>query len=179
MNIIINEEIRLELTIESHAAGLFKAIDANRPHLAAFLPWVDNMQTVENVSAYLKACEALYKDGREISFIIFNKNVAAGRIGIHHINAMNKTGAIGYWLSKDAVGKGIITKACIILTGLGFQQLGLNRIEIKAAVENLKSQAIPERLGFAKEGLLRQAEWVNDEFVDLYLYAMLKDDWKK
>lgn len=178
MTIIINEETRLELTAESHAKELFTAIDANRQHLAAFLPWVDNMQTVENVSAYLKACEALYKDGKEISFIIFNKDVAAGRIGIHHINAMNKTGAIGYWLSKDAEGKGIITKCCIILISLGFQKLGLNRIEIKAAVKNFRSQAIPEKLGFVKEGILRQSELVNGEFVDLNLYAMLKEDWK-
>lgn len=178
MNIIINEETRLELTTESHAAGLFAAIDANREHLSVFLPWVGHMQAVDDVRAYLKNCEALSADGKEISFVIFYKNIAAGRIGIHYINTMNRSGAIGYWLSKDAEGKGIITKACIAVINHSFQELGLNRIELKAAVQNFRSQAVPERLGFVKEGTMRQAERVNGEFMDLHLYAILREDWK-
>ena len=54
----------------------------------------------------------------------------------------------------------------------------LNRIELKTAVKNLKSQAIPNKLNFKKEGILRQAEFVNNEFVDLYIYSMLKEDWQ-
>jgi ribosomal-protein-serine acetyltransferase len=59
----------------------------------------------------------------------------------------------------------------------GFTRLHLNRIEIRAALENFKSQAIPERLGFKKEGLIRQGEFVNDHFVDLYVYSLLKEEW--
>jgi ribosomal-protein-serine acetyltransferase len=178
MNIIINEETRLELTVESHAAGLFGAINTNRQHLSEFLPWVGYMQATEDVRAYLKNCEVLYTEQKEISFVIFHNNTVVGRIGIHYINQMNKSGAIGYWLTKDAEGKGIITKSCIAIINHGFKELGLNRIELKAAVKNFRSQAVPERLGFIKEGTLRQAERVNDEFLDLQLYAMLREDWK-
>ncbi|MEO6949604.1 MAG: GNAT family protein, partial [Ginsengibacter sp.] len=59
-----------------------------------------------------------------------------------------------------------------------FQKIGLNRIEIKAAVRNLKSQAIPIKLNFKKEGVLRQAEFVNNEFIDLFLYSILKEEWE-
>jgi ribosomal-protein-serine acetyltransferase len=178
MNIIINEETRLELTVESHAADLFAAINTNRQHLSAFLPWVGYMQAVEDVRAYLKNCEILYAEQKEISFVIFHNDTAVGRIGIHHIIQMNKSGAIGYWLTKEAEGKGIITRSCIAIINHGFKELGLNRIELKAAVKNFRSQAIPERLGFIKEGTMRQAERVNETFLDLHLYAMLREDWK-
>lgn len=56
--------------------------------------------------------------------------------------------------------------------------MDLNRIEIKAAVKNFKSQAIPEKLNFKKEGILRQAEFVNNEFIDLFIYSILKNEWK-
>jgi ribosomal-protein-serine acetyltransferase len=59
----------------------------------------------------------------------------------------------------------------------GFKDLGLNRIEIKCAVENLKSARVPEKLNFTKEGILRQAELLNGKFVDLYLFSLLKNEW--
>jgi ribosomal-protein-serine acetyltransferase len=54
----------------------------------------------------------------------------------------------------------------------------LNRVEIRAAVANERSRAIPRRLGFTEEGVLRQAERVGDRFVDHVLYAMLAEDWQ-
>lgn len=70
-----------------------------------------------------------------------------------------------------------MVKSCKRLITYGFEELGLNRIEIKAAVENLKSQAIPEKLNFKKEGILRQAEFVNEKFLDLTLYSLLKEEY--
>ena len=45
MTININERVRLELTAEKHAKALYDAVDSNRKHLSAFLPWVDSMQS--------------------------------------------------------------------------------------------------------------------------------------
>jgi ribosomal-protein-serine acetyltransferase len=51
-------------------------------------------------------------------------------------------------------------------------------VEIRAAVENKKSRAIPERLGFLFEGVERDGEWLYDHFVDLAVYGMLAADWR-
>jgi ribosomal-protein-serine acetyltransferase len=64
-----------------------------------------------------------------------------------------------------------------MLITYGFKVLGLHRIEIKTATNNLKSQAIPEKLNFKKEGILREAELVNNKFLDLYLYSILSFEW--
>lgn len=177
LSIQVDENIRLEITSSKFATQLFDVINHNRRHLSEFLPWVENMQSEKNVRQYLEYSEGLICEKKEVSFIIFLDEKAVGRIGIHHINLPNKTGAIGYWLSKSAEGKGIITRSCIALINYGFRELDLHRIEIKAAVTNVKSQAIPEKLHFKKEGILREAEFVNNKFRDLFIYSMLKDEW--
>lgn len=179
MVIKIDEKVRLELTASKHAGGLFNAVDNNRQHLSPFLPWVHNMQSVADFDNYIQHCHALFEDGNEVSFVILSDDIVIGRIGLHYINDHNKCAAIGYWLTENETGKGIITKACKALISYGFQELGLQRIEIKAAVENIKSQAIPQKLNFTKEGILRQAEFVNDTFLDLVLYSMLRTEWDR
>ncbi|MEJ7627413.1 MAG: GNAT family N-acetyltransferase [Ferruginibacter sp.] len=177
MIIIVDENIKLEITSEKFASGLFNIVESNREHLSQFLPWVANMQSEENMREYLKNCELLHEEKKEVSFIILLNDSPVGRIGLHYLNMLNKTAAIGYWLDKNAEGKGIITKSCLKLIAYGFNTINLNRIEIKASVQNLRSQAIPIKLNFKKEGILRQAEFVNNEFADLFLFSMLKEEW--
>jgi ribosomal-protein-serine acetyltransferase len=58
-----------------------------------------------------------------------------------------------------------------------FRSMGLKRVVITAAVHNDRSRAIPQRLGFVEEGMLRQAVRVGDEYFDDVVYAMLAEDW--
>ena len=101
-----------------------------------------------------------------------------GRIGLHHFNQNNRTAAIGYWLVQKAEGRGLITNACKEVIRTGFSTYDLNRVEIKAATTNFRSQAIPEKLNFFKEGILRQAELVNGVLLDLYIYSLLTSEWE-
>jgi ribosomal-protein-serine acetyltransferase len=177
MTINIDEKLRLELTAEKHTKALYDAVDNNREHLSEFLPWVDNIQSIDDFHSYIKNCELLYQQGKEVSFVIILDEVPVGRIGLHHLNIQNKNAAIGYWLTKNAEGKGIISRSCKVIITYAFQELGLHRIEIKAAVDNLRSQAIPKKFNFTKEGILRQAELVNNKFLDLVLYSMISNEW--
>jgi ribosomal-protein-serine acetyltransferase len=71
-----------------------------------------------------------------------------------------------------------MTRCCRILFDYLFNEVGLNRIQINCNIENAKSRAIPERLGFRLEGIHRQVEWLNNEFRDWAVYAMLAEEWK-
>ena len=135
------------------------------------------MQEVADFDQYIQYCMDLYDQRQEISFVILYGQTIVGRIGLHHINQQNKSAAIGYWLNRDMEGEGIISRSCRQIIDLAFNELGLNRIEIKAAVENTKSQAIPQRLGFQREGILRKSELVNGIFLDLVVFSMLKEEW--
>lgn len=178
MTIIIDDNIQLEPTAIKHANELYEAVDKNRQHLSEFLPWVSKMQSAADFQQYIENCEALYRQKKEISFVVLLDHEAVGRIGLHHLNMENKSGSIGYWLTKNAEGKGIIINSCKRLINYGFGQLGLHRIEIKAAINNVKSQSIPRKLNFTKEGILREAELVNGVYLDLALYSILRQEWK-
>ena len=72
-----------------------------------------------------------------------------------------------------------MTRACRALVDYAFSELGLNRIEIQCAVQNVKSRAIPERLDFTQEGVIRQAEWLYDHYNDHVIYGMLAEEWRQ
>jgi ribosomal-protein-serine acetyltransferase len=179
MQLKIDNSIYLELLDFKHAEETFALINANRQHLRTWLPWVDNMRTIEIFEAYIHKTKAETIAGTDFGFVIYENDRIAGRIGLHYVNHQTKTGAIGYWLGKDFENKGIITKASNAIIDFGFTQLALERIEIKCATENYKSKAVPERLGFTQESILPQAEFVNDKILDLYVYAISKKDWQK
>ena len=60
-----------------------------------------------------------------------------------------------------------------------FGELQLHRVEIRCGTGNRRSCAIPQRLGFTREGVSREAEWVNDRWVDLAIWGMLAQDWRR
>jgi ribosomal-protein-serine acetyltransferase len=177
MQLPVSANISLELTGPQHAAALFEAVDRNRAHLSTFLPWVGQMETAGHMEQYIARCGELYVQGLEASFVILRGQELVGRIGMHHIQPQNRSGAIGYWLTEAAQGQGIITQSCRTLIAYGFTTLHLHRIEIKALMHNTRSQAVPQRLGFTREGLLRQAEYVNGDYHDLVVFSLLRNEW--
>jgi ribosomal-protein-serine acetyltransferase len=86
--------------------------------------------------------------------------------------------SVGYWIAEQSQGNGTVTRATAALVDHAFGVWKLNRVEIRAGVENKRSRAIPERLGFTQEGVLRQAERVGDRSVDHVMYSIHADEWK-
>jgi ribosomal-protein-serine acetyltransferase len=134
------------------------------------------MQDVTFAENFVKGTISRNQSGNEYAFIIFFDELPVGRIGLYKIDHLNKCGEIGYWLITTAQSKGIIQKTAKALINYGFDHLGLHRLEIRCATENYKSQAIPEKLGFTKEGIIRDGEWLGDRFTDLVQYSLLKKD---
>ncbi|MCS3801949.1 GNAT family N-acetyltransferase [Niastella sp. OAS944] len=174
----VDDDLVLHLLDYPHAETLYQLVKANRQHLREWLPWVDQMRSVDDFKKYINSSKQRYANHTEMGYVIMADSVMAGRIGLYNIDVFNKNASIGYWLGKEWEGKGIITRSCKAVIDEGFKRLKLNRIEIRAALENFKSQAIPQRLGFKQEGIIRQGEFVNNQFVDLYVYSMLKEEWE-
>jgi ribosomal-protein-serine acetyltransferase len=70
-----------------------------------------------------------------------------------------------------------MTEAVRALVTHAFEAWELNRVQIRVAVGNVRSRAIPERLGFKQEGVFRQAERIGDRFEDIVVYSMLVGEW--
>ena len=179
VKIKVTNTLALELIDDQHAESLYQLVKLNRKHLREWLPWVDQMRTIEDFKKYINSSKLRYANHSEMGFVILFNQVMIGRVGVYNIDLTNKTASIGYWLDKQWLGQGIITRCCTAIIEKCFNHLQLNRIEIRAATANVKSQAIPLRLGFKNEGIIRQGEFVNNHFVDLYVYSMLKEEWEK
>ena len=177
MVIQVNENIRLELIAENHAAAIFAMVDQNRDYLKEWLPFVEKMQTVESAQNFVRGTMQRNREGQEFAFVIMENEQPIGRIGVYKIDNQNKIGEIGYWIIESAQGQGIVTNACKAMMGFCFNILQMNRIEIKCGTENVKSRLIPERLHFTLEGIIRQGERLYDHYIDLFLYSLLKTDW--
>jgi ribosomal-protein-serine acetyltransferase len=179
MIIKADDEISLELMDEHHAEEVVNLIISNRQHLSTWFPWVERMQHKENFLDFIDHCKKRTADGADYAYVVYWNKQLVGRIGIYYIDKYNRIGSIGYWIGQEYEGRGIMTKATNALISYGFKTLGLNRIEIKCGTKNYKSQGIPERLGFKKEGVLRQAEILNEEYQDLNLYSILKSEFSE
>lgn len=173
----IRTGLELRLRVESDAQAVFRAIDKNRKYLRQWLPWLDDSTTVEDTLKYIRSDISEFEKKEGLDLGIWYENQWIGGIGFHAFGGKNRKSTIGYWLSEDSQGKGIMTDATRALVTYGFGQLNLNRIEIRCATENVKSRAIPERLGFKTEGVLRQSEWLYDHFVDWVVYSQLRIEW--
>ncbi len=179
MTIEIKESIKLELIISDHAEAIFQLAKENRNYLLPWLPWVANMKSVDFISTFIEASTQRNKEGQEFSFVIIENSKVIGRIGIYKIDRYNKIAEIGYWIGEHHAGKGIVTKTCMAIIRYCFTTLNINRIEIKCATDNFKSQTIPQKLGFLKEGIIRDGEFLGDKFVDLYCYSLLQKDYEQ
>ena len=150
MTIKVDDSISLELVNEQYAEPIFNLVIANRLQLREWLPWVDSMQSIEFIKNFIHGSIKRNTDNIEYAFVIILNNNVVGRIGIYQIDHQNKIAALGYWLDATVQGKGIVTKSCAALINFCFNNLNLNRIEIKCGTGNLKSQTIPEKLNFNK-----------------------------
>ena len=173
----IRNGFQIRLLEERHAAEVFAAVERNREHLRPWLPWVDMTSKEDDTRAFIKASLQQFAANEGLAAGIWSPTRFAGGIGTHKIDWLNRRGSIGYWLSQEFVGQGIMTDACRCLITHLFHELGLNRVEIHCAVGNDKSAGVPRRLGFTLDGVLRQAHFVNGRFHNLNVFGMLKSEW--
>lgn len=174
----ISEEIKIAIIEERQAEEFFALVHQNHERLLHWCPWLDEVETIEKTRNFLKGKLARFADGNGFTAGFFENGALIGVIALEYIDRANQMTEIGYWLSSEAEGKGLIIKTCPILIDYAFGELKMNRVQIRCASENIRSRAIPEKLGFRQEGVLRKAEKLHDRFVDLVVYGMLADEWK-
>ena len=168
----------LRLLEESDADELFALIDANREHLGPWMPWVQSDREPADVLPFIRATRKQIADNDGLQTAIVDPGGRiVGVIGFHHVDWLNRNTSIGYWLAAGEQGRGTMTEAVRALVDHAFATWKLNRVTIQAAVENARSRAIPERLGFREEGVMREVERIGDRMLDEVVYAMLAADW--
>ena len=166
----------LQQLSDAHAEAMFAAIDGHRSYLRKWLPWVDGTKTILDTRQFIAFTEKQFAVSGILNMAILYKGQFAGTVGTHALDRENRSTSIGYWLAEDFQGHGLMTRSVARLVDYLFDAVKLHRVEIRAAVENRASRAIPERLGFTQEGIARESEWLYDHFVNHAVYALLEGE---
>lgn len=173
----VDSEIVLKEIELSDAEDIFKLIDSDRENLRIWLSFVDSTKEIEDTKDFIRSILFLPEDIRDFVAVIIYNEQKIGLIGFKLTDFVNKKTEIGYWISKEFENKGIVTKSVVKMINYAFNNLELNRIQIKCGIGNEKSSKIPKKLNFKFEGIERSAELLNGKFIDAEVYSILKDEW--
>lgn len=158
------------------AAELYAVVEANRDHLARWMPWAAG-QDLAATEKFIAEAEAQIASNNGFQAAIAPEGEIIGIAGFHSIDWTNRNTSIGYWLAEQAQGKGTMTTVVRALVDHAFTEWSLHRVEIHCAPANHRSRAIPERLGFREEATLRETELVGGRWLDSVIYGLLESEW--
>ena len=171
------ERLHIRRYESNDKAALFEAARASVGHVFEFLPWCHPDYAEEDAASWLEMVSTNWKEGRAFSFAIFNKDQSEflGGCGINRFDE-HPVGNLGYWVKSGSTGRGIATEATLALAAFGIHKLGLQRIEIVMAVDNIPSRGVAEAAGAQFEGLIRNRLLLHDRVHNAYLYSITPED---
>lgn len=173
----IDDSLELRALDHAHADSWYAALDANRDYLGPWIRTPARARSLEDAHAYMERCVNARLNETGHFFGIWQNEALIGEVLLFAIRREDRQGEVGYWLAEANQGQGIITRACRAILDFGFTDLGLHRLELRCGSENLRSQAVATRLGFTREGTLRQAFWMNERFHDQVVFSLLSSEW--
>lgn len=173
----VDDELNLVLHDENDFEAEYALIEANRDHIGRHLAWVHHYHNAQDAYQFAMTCRQQFAKGTSYTTRIYYKGQHVGSIGLLIRDEKVGKGEIGYWLSQSATGQGIITRCTRTLLHFGFGELNLHKIIIRCATDNPKSCAVAKRLGFQCDGTLRHEIINRDQWLDVDVYSLLRDDW--
>jgi len=155
--------------------ALWQAIEEERDRLGPWMPWVETTTSKDEERVWLERVVADPSSFEGLGMWV--EGDYAGGVGMA-ADPFGIAAEIGYWIRRAYEGRGLVTRACEVLIDHAFEVLGVHRVVIRAGTGNVRSRAIPERLGFVFEGVHREEGRGVDGFYDLRMYAILDREWR-
>ncbi|GGG04693.1 GNAT family N-acetyltransferase [Paenibacillus abyssi] len=173
----LTEQTEMKLLEPQHSEALYQMTERNRLFLQNWFKWVQHVRSEYDTRSFIDELSRRQRAGESYGYGVFYEGRLCGVAELRDVNSPDRCGRIGFWLSADEHGKGLMTHACGHLTDYAFDQCGLNRVEIHASADNKKGRLVPERLGYTLEGIARQAKKYDNRFIDLTIYSVLAEEW--
>lgn len=151
------------------------AVEEERARLGAWMPWVEHSTTIDDQREWID--RVIADDANLDGTGLWVDGVYAGGIGLS-FGPFGVVAELGYWIRRRFEGQGWVTRGAEAMARIAFDEFGVHRLVIRAGVDNRRSRAVPERLGFAFEGVARGEGKGIGGFYDLAVYAILEDEWR-
>jgi RimJ/RimL family protein N-acetyltransferase len=175
---LTTERLLIRKPMPGDGKAVYDAMQASLTELKEYMPWAHRNQTVEDVEANMREAHAKFLTREDLRLHLYDKETGEfiGSSGLHRINWSVPKFEIGYWIDTRHSGKGYITEAAHAITEFAITELKARRVEIRCDSNNSKSRAIPVKLGFTLEGILKNDGLSADgvEIRDTCVYAKTK-----
>lgn len=161
------------------ARALHESVAESRDHLRPWVSWVGRHDTLEGTHDFVRYKMARWLLREDLFYAVWEAQSGQhlGECGLHHIDWRLRRFAVGYWLRSSAEGHGYITQAVHLLTDCAFNVLRANRVELFCDALNTRSATVAERVGFKREGLLRNDSLARDGTLrDSLLFSLVPAD---
>ncbi len=133
---------------------------------------------IEQPLAYIERCAAQRESGERLDLLIIDgERGAAGITGLSEFSRRDRRAVVGTWLGVDFQGTQVNRESKALIAKFGFELLGLNRISSYSNPENERSTSALEAVGYRREGVLRRWHRHDQNFFDVNIFGLLRDDW--
>ena len=139
-------------------------------------PWRDRARA----DAFVERSHQMREEGTGVRLAVERNSDGAtvGWCSVSRWNADFRSASLGYCYARAAWGRGYATEAASALVGWAFEELVLNRVQAETDTRNVASARVLEKLGFVREGTLREDCIVNGEVSDSWVYGLLRREWR-
>lgn len=140
----------------------------------------DAYTDIEQAQALIDSMTALFSEGQELRWGITLKpdDTVIGMCGFNYWHRIDKRTSIGFDLNRNFWKRGIMREAVFAMLNFGFEKMELNRIEASATSENIASVKLLQSLNFQQEGIQREQYFEAEQFYDLSLFGLLRQEWQ-
>ncbi|MGZ4104705.1 MAG: GNAT family N-acetyltransferase [Actinomycetota bacterium] len=159
------------------APAHYEAVLESLGDVDRWLDWAHEGYQIAESRSFIERAVAGHDNGDQYEFFVVDGDGRfLGGCGLNRLDLRFLRSNLGYWVRSSAAGRGVATSATLLLARFGFEQLGLQRIEIVAATGNLASQRVAEKVGATKEGVLRNGIRYRGKNIDAVLYSLIPGD---
>lgn len=174
-----DDHVRLRPLRGEDAPALFEAIRESIDMLVPWMPWCHSSYSLEEAQAWIRSSHDAWQSRSEFSFAVLavGSDRMLGVCGLNWIEWPALRANLGYWVRTSEAGRGVATRAARLLAQFAFAQLGMERIEIVAAIDNQASQQVAIKLGAQREGLARRRVRIRQIQHDALVFSLVRQDW--
>jgi ribosomal-protein-serine acetyltransferase len=160
------------------APGLYEAAHESIADIYPWMKWCHPDYTIEDSRGWVPLAVAEWEAGDAYDFVVYDLDTGRflGAVGINQINPLHSYANLGYWIRSSAAGHSLAPQAVRLCARFGFEELTVQRIEIVAAVGNIRSQRVAEKAGATREGVLRHRLNIGGTWHDAVMFSMLPGD---
>jgi RimJ/RimL family protein N-acetyltransferase len=147
--VVVGDRLRLALWSANDVEEVRAIVERSRAELSQFLGWAMEPLTAQGEATIQRESEERWRAGLMAGWGIFEGDDLRGMLGLHRRGGPHEL-EIGYWLDTGATGRGLMTMACTLATDVAFATQGVELVEIVHDANNVRSSAVPVRLGYSR-----------------------------